>query len=260
MDLLKNPSLLSFATSLADEARIISLTFFRKRTISNNKLDGTPVTEVDIAIESKLRSMIAESFPDHNIYGEEEEFLKKESEWTWVIDPIDGTKSFISGQPTFGCLIALLHLNKPVLGIIDMPALNERWVGKIGEATQHNGIECKTTNIYSLKECILSATSPDIFDSHEWASFSKLSNAVRFRLFGNDCYSYGMLSLGFIHFVMEANLGIYDYMSMIPIIIGAGGIISDWQGNELTFNSGQQVLASANASIHSQALELINNS
>lgn len=253
-----DPIIELFAQSLADEARKISLNFFRREIIVTKKSDGTSVTEADLLVESKLRQMISERFPDHNIYGEEQHLLDRKSDWTWVIDPIDGTKSFITGQPTFGCLIGLLNLDKPVLGIIEMPALKERWMGSVGKTTTFNGIGCKTSSVYSLAESTLTATSPDMFNTQEWAVFSKLSSAVKFRFFGNDCYSYALLSLGFIDLVMEADLGLYDFLPLVPIIIGAGGSITDWQGKELTFKSGSQVLASANPALHSQALALIN--
>ena len=249
-----------FAAALADKAREISLKYFRWVYDVARKGDGTPVTTADLAIETALREMIENQYPHHGTYGEENDAERSDAEWLWVIDPIDGTKSFATGKPTFGCLIALLHHRKPILGIIDMPALQERWIGIAGEPTRFNGQPCRTSSANILADVTLNATTPDMFNTKEWALFSELGAAVRFRQFGADCYAYGLLASGFTELVMEAGLGKYDYLALVPVIEGAGGCISDWQGNALSFDSGSQVLASANRDLHEDALTFISKS
>lgn len=246
-----------FAASLADEARQVSLEYFRAHYDVTRKQDGSPVTTADLTIERRLKSMIEERYPNHGVYGEEDTQLRNDAPWVWVIDPIDGTKSFATGKPTFGCLIALLHEGVPLLGIIEMPALDERWIGVSGAVTRLNGQACRSSSLENLEEATLNATTPDMFNQEEWETFSHLSAKTRFRQFGTDCYAYGLLALGFTDLVMEAGLGKYDYLALVPIVEGAGGCISDWQGRALTFSSGSQVLASANPTLHHQALRII---
>lgn len=246
-----------FAATIAAEARDITQNYFRRPHNISSKPDGTPVTIADLEIEKKARLMIAEQYPDHGVYGEEEGEENTHSEWLWVIDPIDGTKSFATGKRTFGCLIALLQDRRPVLGIIDMPALDERWLGIKDQPTLYNGQPCRTAETASLQDATLNATTPDMFSTDEWGVFSRMSEVVRFRQFGADCYAYGLLACGFTDIVLEAGLGRFDYLALVPVIEGAGGCISDWQGRPLTFDSAGQALASANETLHARALDFL---
>ncbi len=257
MPLVPDQDLVLFASSLADDARRISNQFFRQPHTVSSKSDGTPVTIADLEIEQHLRKVIGQHYPDHGVYGEEEGLSGSATHWLWVLDPIDGTKSFTTGKPTFGCLIALLYQCKPVLGIIDMPALDERWVGIQDQTTLYNGSPCKAAETHVLADATLNATTVDMFDPQEWQIFCQVNEAVRFRQFGADCYAYGLLALGYTDLVMEAGLGRFDYLALVPVIKGAGGCISDWEGEALTFDSTGQVLASANPTLHAQALRLI---
>lgn len=248
-----------FANLLADQAREIALNYFRTRFEIQSKSDNTPVSIADKSIECALRDAINSVYPDHGILGEEYARQHSNSEYLWVIDPIDGTKSFITGRPTFGCLIALLHRAVPVVGIIEMPALKERWVGVKNQAVSFNGNKALASN-KTLSEAVVASTGMDFFNKSELPVFDHLSKQGKFRVFGGDCYNYGLLASGFIDIVMESDLKPFDYMALIPVIENAGGIVTDWHGCRLTLESSGQVLACANLSLHQQCLNEIQKS
>lgn len=251
------------AIAAADAARLITTKYFRASASlgSNidNKSDCSPVTIADRETEQCLQDLLLKRHPSHSFIGEESGATENDSEWKWVIDPIDGTKSFATGNPTFGTLIALLHDGKPVLGVIDHAVLNERWVGIRGHATTHNGTPCTTNSTADLATATLYATTIDMFTDQSLKRFNKLSAACRFRVFGGDCYAYSLLSCGFTEVVCEAQMKAHDYLALIPVVEGAGGVITDWQGNELTENdsSGGEVVATANEDLHKAALEAL---
>ncbi|MBO69168.1 MAG: histidinol phosphate phosphatase [Acidiferrobacteraceae bacterium] len=250
-------NLIDFAKTLADVARHKIMQAFRNLSSVEFKEDGSPVTVADLEAEAEIRHLIERTYPEHAIYGEEYGHANNNSKWTWVIDPIDGTRSFITGQPTFGSLIALLYDQEPVLGIIEMPALKERWIGIINQPTTHNGKNCHTSDRSRIEEATIFATTIDMFTDAELRHFDQVSRAGRFRNFGSDCYAYGLLASGYADIVMESNLSIHDFLALAPIVNGAGGCISDWTGNPLTFSSGQQVLASASPALHAACLQII---
>jgi len=257
MSLQLDDELIQFAGTLADAARQVAGGYFRNLTAVWSKTDSSPVTVADIEIEKLLRSMIRDRFPGHGVLGEEGGHDKSTGPWLWVIDPIDGTKSFATGKPTFGCLVALLHKGHPVLGIIDMPALDERWLGVTGQDALYNGIRCCTSTTQELTAASVYATTPDMFSAAELKIFDHLTSHARFRNFGADCYAYALLASGYVDLVMEAGLGQFDFLALAPVVEGAGGSISDWQGEPLSFDSQGQVLASANQELHNKALDLI---
>ena len=223
------PATLALAEQLADVARRIVLTHFRAPLTVERKLDGTPVTVADRDIETHMRRMIHAAFPGHAVRGEE--FAAEGSgEFTWVLDPIDGTKSFVSGYPLFGSLIALQHEERAVLGVVEAPVVGERWIGADGRATLFNGKPARTSECRSLAEAVLYATTPDCFDETERPRFEALSARTALRRFGGDCYLYGMLASGFCDLVVESRLKPHDFMAAIPVVTGAGGRISDWRG------------------------------
>lgn len=245
-----------FANQLADAARPIAREYFRQPLTIESKADLSPVTIADRAIESELRQLIEDRYPGHGILGEE--FVARAgNHYTWVLDPIDGTRSFITGMPLFGTLIALLQDGQPVLGVIDFPALSERWTGMVGQATRHLGNVVRTSAVGSLADASCYSTSPDMFQGEDLGKFSRLSAQVGMRRFGGDCYAYALLASGHCDLVAEAGLQPYDFLSLVPVIEGAGGRISDWQGRALTLASDGRVLAAANESLWEQALALL---
>ncbi len=247
----------SFANQLADQARNIALNYFRKSFEVESKTDNSPVSIADKEIEHVLRKMISDEFPHHGVLGEEFETKSSESEFLWVIDPIDGTKSFICGHPSFGTLISLLKDGRPVLGLIEIPAMKERWLGVDNKGTAFNGRQVNTKSTLNLVDSICCTTGPDFFKENELPVYNRVSRHGAFRLFGGDCYNYGLLASGHVDVVMEAGLKPFDFMALIPVIKNAGGIVTDWQGDEMNLNSCGQILATANRQLHQQCLDEI---
>jgi len=201
--------------------------------------------------------MIATRFPEHGIIGEEYGRERDDAEFVWVLDPIDGTKSFISGVPLFGTLIALAQRGKPILGIIDQPISRERWIGAAGRATTHNGRPVRCRPCPGIAAATVFATSPDMFKAADAAAFSRAAGAAKLVRYGADCYAYGLVALGFIDVVIEASLKPYDFSAMAPIVEGAGGIASDWQGAPLDLSSDGRVLIAGDKRTHKDALALL---
>ena len=242
------------AVAAADAARRITVRYFRTGLVVASKDDRSPVTAADRETEQRVKDLILARHPTHSIEGEETGGTDNDGEWRWVIDPIDGTKSFATGNPTFGTLIALLHRDRPVIGIIDHAALDERWVGITGRGTTHNGAPCATSAADAPADGSIYTTTPDMFAGASLEKFNGLSAAFRFRVFGGDCYCYGLLSSGFTEAVCEARMNPYDFMALIPVVEGAGGVITDWRGERLTSDSNGEVLATANQALHRAAL------
>ena len=251
------PELVAFADHLADIARPLALAHFRTPLGVEWKADASPVTIADRAVERALRAAIAGRFPEHGILGEEEEAVGIDREVVWVVDPIDGTKSFVTGLPLFGTLVAAVMDESPHVGVIEMPALAERWVGVAGEGTRLNGAPCHTSLVTRLRDARLCATAPDMFAGVEVEAFAALAEKAGLRRFGGDCYAYGLLASGHVDLVAEASLKPYDFMALVPVVEGAGGVISDWNGTPLTIASGGRVIAAANAALHAEALAIL---
>ena len=251
--------LISFSNFLADESSKIIKQYFRKPLNIDNKKDDSPVTIADKNTELIIRRLIEEKYPNHGILGEEFDEKNINSEYLWVIDPIDGTRSFIAGHKDFGTLIALLHNNKPVIGIINCPIHEERWLGIEGRKTTMNGKEVQTSKIKDLKKSYV-CTSGLYFDNdHFRKGFDKIIQQTRYHRFGGDCYMYGMVASGYIEIVVEDTLKAHDYMALVPIIEGAGGKVSDKYGKNINIHSEGSVIASANNKLHKQLIDIINN-
>lgn len=256
----------NIANKLADAAGDVIRKYFRKRFEIVDKEDLSPVTIADRAAEEAMISIIRESLPSHAIYGEENgwQCTEKSADYVWVLDPIDGTKSFITGKPLFGTLIALLHRGKPILGVIDQPVLRERWVGIIGRTTTLNGEEISTRSCPKLSQAYLYTTSPHLFSGDAEVAFARVRDKVKVPLYGCDCYAYALLASGHVDLVVESGLKPYDFLSLIPVIEGAGGVITDWKGNELSWEASStslptsfNVVAAGNKELHQQAVDCL---
>lgn len=264
-------ALVDFAHELADAARAVILPYWRKPIEVESKVEeGRPVAESPVTVadrdaERAMRSMINERYPTHGIFGEEFGSERTDAEWLWVLDPIDGTKSFITGKPLFGTLIACLHRGVPVLGVIDQCVLDERWVGVQGRQTQLNGtpIRVNAAAPTSLKGTMMYATTPHMFGAgHEADAYAAMCTAVKRPLYGADCYAYALVASGFgADLVVEADLGLYDYCALVPVVEGAGGVMTDWNGDRLTLPhheaSRGRVIAAANPALHAEAVAIL---
>ncbi len=250
---------LALALALADAAGAAIRPYFRHPIAIDDKPDLTPVTAADRAAEEAMRGLIERRFPRHGVIGEEFGRLREEAEFVWVLDPIDGTKSFISGVPLFGTLIALTREGKPILGIIDQPISGERWIGAAGRPTFLNGAPIHCRPCPKLAAATLFATTPDMFTGADAAAFARVKAAVKLARFGADCYAYGLLAAGFIDLVLEASLKPYDFCAIIPIVEGAGGVATDWRGKALDLASDGRVLMAGDRDLHRAALALLDD-
>lgn len=251
-------SFAALATQLADAARPEVMSRFRTGILADVKADSSPVTEADRACERAMRALINQTFPDHGILGEEYGAENIDAEYVWVLDPIDGTNSFVTGKPLFGTLIALCHNKTPIVGIIDAPGVGERWLGVEGQATTMNGAPVTTRACAELSKSWLYATTPDMFKDKNMAAFKRLSQAAWRTVYGGDCYAYGLLASGHVDLVCEASLGTYDFCALAPVIKGAGGIITDWSGAPISMKTDGRVLAAGDKTLHTLALKALN--
>ena len=247
----------AFALTLADRAGEITRRYFRTNIGFDDKADASPVTIADREAEAVMREAIAGRFPEDGIFGEEMGSVRTDARFVWVLDPIDGTKSFISGKPLFGTLIGLADNGAPAFGVIDQPVLRERWCGGKGLGTTLNGAPQRVSSTAALARAILYATTPYMFQGEDRAHFERLAAAVKHPLFGADCYAYGLVASGFADLVCEADLKPYDYFAPAAVIEGAGGTVTDWKGLPLSLASGGHVLAAATPDLHEAALRAL---
>ena len=248
---------LSLAIDLADAAGEAIRPHFRQPLRVEDKPDLSPVTIADRAAEAAMRRLIAARFPSHGIIGEEFGRERESAEFVWVLDPIDGTKSFISGVPLFGTLIALAQHGRPILGIIDQPVSRERWIGARGHPATHNGTPIRCRPCPALAAATLFATTPDMFEGADAAAFARVKAAAKLVRYGADCYAYGLLAHGFVDLVIEASLKPYDFCALLPVVESAGGIASDWHGTPLSLASDGRVVMAGDRRAHAAALALL---
>jgi histidinol phosphatase-like enzyme (inositol monophosphatase family) len=255
---------LQFAEELADASGDAIRPWFRSRMQVNRKGDGSPVTQADRSAETVIRERIADQFPQHGIIGEEFGNEQADAEWVWVIDPIDGTGAFVSGLPTFGTLIGLVHDRQPLLGVLDQPILTERWSGVsypgVVRRTTHNSQLVHTSSTSDLDNAIGFATTPAMFEGDAACAWDSLQAVIGRVRYGADCYAYGLLASGFVDIICEASLKSWDYLALVPIVQGAGGLMTDWSGSPLTLDSQDRVIAAATRRLHQAAIEQCSSS
>jgi inositol-phosphate phosphatase / L-galactose 1-phosphate phosphatase / histidinol-phosphatase len=254
----------AFAADLARRAGRHALQWFRQPLEVEAKGDDSPVTIADRAVETMLRQAIVTRFPDHGILGEEFGGNGAVARHTWVIDPIDGTRSFITGWPIWGTLIALLDGGQPTLGVIEMPALKEQWLGVAGRKTTFTDstgtlYPCQTSACTSLRDARFYTTSPMYFSEQDRALMERIAATAQTTRFGGDCYSYGLLASGHVDLVVEALLQPYDYLAIVPVVTGAGGVITDWEGRVPDLYCDGRIVAAATPALHSQALDMLHS-
>ncbi|WP_425431826.1 histidinol-phosphatase [Jannaschia pohangensis] len=248
------------AHAVADAARVETLKYFRKPlAVDSKRADFDPVTIADRAAEAAMRAVLRRMRPDDGILGEEEEAVRGTSGLTWVLDPIDGTRGFISGTPTWGVLIALQDAGGPIHGIIDQPFTGERFEGGADGAIWTRGdarVPMKVRATTDLADATVLTTFPEIGTAEEAAAFRRVANACRLTRYGMDCYGYALLAAGHVDLVIEAGLQSYDIAAPIAVVRAAGGIVTDWQGGPA--HGGGRALAAATPELHAAALALLN--
>lgn len=254
-------ALVALAEELADAARVATLAHFRADGLTaESKEDARfdPVTVADRAAEAAMRALIAERRPQDAILGEEMGQVAGTSGLTWVLDPIDGTRGYLSGTPTWGVLVALSDATGPVLGVIDQPYIGERFLGGLGQARVDGPLgrrALKGRAPRPLSQAILFTTFPEVGTPDEGEAFQRLAQKARLTRYGMDCYAYALVAAGQIDLVVEAGLQPYDVQAPIAVIEAAGGVVTDWQGRPA--HMGGRILAAANAAIHAEALAIL---
>ena len=257
-------ALAAFAHRLADASGAAIMPFFRSELGVDDKGEAKgqafdPVTAADRDAETAIRALIAAEYPDHGVLGEEHGRQKGRSAMHWVLDPIDGTRAFITGGPQWGTLIALNDGEKPVLGILDQPFTQERWIGFDGKAElRARGAvkRLKTRPCADLKDAVISTTHPwSYFSDAEQKAFRAVDARARMSRFGGDCYAYGLVAMGLMDAVVESALKAWDVQALIPIIEGAGGVMTTWSGGDP--QEGGQVVASGDERLHAALLKIL---
>lgn len=243
---------------MADASGGIIRKYFRTPVSIDAKADASPVTIADREVETAQRELLASHVPEHGIYGEEHGRDRLDADYVWVLDPIDGTRSFITGVPLFGVIIGLVHKGETVMGVLDQPILGERWIGIRGTPSTLNGEIISTRACGALAGAMLATTSLEDFPSDaERSLFARVHKAAGRARHITDCYSYAMLATGFVDMVVEAGLKPYDYCGLVPIVEGAGGVMTDWTGAPLGIESDGRVLAAGDRAAHALALDLL---
>lgn len=247
-----------FAEDMADTSRAIISAAISAAPDVSIKRDGSYVTTIDVAVEDRLREMIGERYPAHGILGEERGAENADAEFTWVLDPIDGTAPFVAGIPVYGTLIALTHGGRPLIGVIDHPASDDRWVGIAGVSASFNGRPVHTRAGGDLADALMTNSNPDFLTAEEAARFHRLRQRVRYTQYGGSCYAYGVLASGRTDLAIDADLDPHDIIAGAAVIEGAGGKITDWSGEPITLAWRGQVLAAGDADLHAAALAVLN--
>jgi histidinol phosphatase-like enzyme (inositol monophosphatase family) len=244
--------------TITERAEAIPRKYFRRQIQIDQKADDSPVTKADRAAESLIREALAAQFPEHAIHGEEFGRSGGDGAYMWVIDPIDGTRSFISGMPLYGMLVALLNDGRAELGIMRMPELGEVYTGTPQGAFLNTDTALRVSATTRLDQAFLYVNEPDKLMADDPATFARLGRAGRDRRFCYDCYPHALVASGHADACVDYDLKPYDYMALVPIVRGAGGVISDWQGKELGMHSDGRIVSAATPQLHGALLDLLN--
>ena len=252
----------SFVDQLASASGETILPFFRTALAVENKKAGgfDPVTAADRAAENAMRALIRKNFPDHGIVGEEYGSERTDAEYVWTLDPIDGTKSFIAGMPAWGTLIGLMRFGEPVFGMMHQPFTRERFSGDGGAARYRGPMGNRVLRVRqcaSLREAVLFTTSPLLMNAKDRKSFSRVEDKVKLSRYGGDCYAYCMLAAGLVDLVIETEIKPHDIVPLIPIITGAGGVVTTWENGPA--QNGGRVVVAGDARVHEAAMEVLNS-
>jgi myo-inositol-1(or 4)-monophosphatase len=251
----------SFVDQLTKASGEVILPFFRTALTVDNKKPGgfDPVTAADRTAEDVMRTLIRKNFPEHGIQGEEYGAERTDAEYVWLLDPIDGTKSFITGMVAWGTLIGLMRLGEPVFGMMHQPFTREHFSGD-GGATQYRGPagnrELRVRECESLSDAVLSTTSPLLMQKGDRAAFGRVENSVKLSRYGGDCYAYCMLAAGQIDLIIETELKPHDIVPLMPIIAGAGGIVTTWENRPA--QAGGRIVVAGDRRVHAAAMEVLN--
>ena len=251
--------LIDLGLSLVEASGAVLRRHFRAGLTGDIKGDGSPVTIADKQTERAIRDILDRQRPQDGIVGEEEGTKNKDAEYVWVIDPIDGTKPFMTGRPTFVTLVALLHHGRPIFGIIDQPISGERWIGIAGRPSTFNGKPIKTRPCEDLKSAVVYSGSVE-FGGPGRPSFFNMAERASVTTLGGDAYAYGLLSMGFIDVCVDWVMGLYDVMALVPIVEGAGGTITMWNGKPLGFDIDGTVVATGDNRVHEEAMAALGGS
>lgn len=246
------------AARIAEFAGETARRYFRGQLGIEFKADESPVTQADKAVEAEIRTYLAEHFPDHGIFGEEHGIEGADRDRMWIIDPIDGTRSFLSGHPLFGMLLGVLENGKPRFGVIGMPALNEVFIGEPGSSATLNGKPIRVSGQTDLNQAILYVNEGEkIYRDHPQV-FDRLGRAGQTRRFAYDCYPHALLAAGHVDAVVDYDLQPYDYLPVSAVVEAAGGVMTDWQGQPLSLKSDGRVVSAATPELHQALLALVN--
>ena len=249
--------LLTFAEGLADISRQLLSKAFVSRPSIQIKDDNSYVTQFDKSIEEIFRNIIGDKYKDHGILGEEFGSINVDAEFVWVLDPIDGTAQFIAGLPVFGTLIGLAWKGRPFIGVIDHPATNDRWGGVADGFAMRNEKSISTSKCQDFESAFVTCSNPDFMSDEELDKFARIRETATYVQYGGSCFAYGLLASGRTDLAIDSSFAPFDFFANAAVISGAGGILSNWDGEEVTLNWTGGILAAGDKSIHQKAVSIL---
>jgi histidinol phosphatase-like enzyme (inositol monophosphatase family) len=247
------------AERLADESHRMLKRAAHEVPQAGIKADKSLVTELDLAIEVRLRDLIGQVQPDHGIMGEELGSHNLDADVVWVLDPIDGTAPFVAGVPVYGTLIGVSRFGKPWIGVLDYPATGDRWTGVNGAFARHNGVPVSTRPCTDLTIALVTCSNPDFFGRDEYEAFARVRDKVQYTLYGASSFAFGLLASGRTDLAVDTGLKPYDVFAPAAVIGGAGGVMTEWSGAALALRSQHRFIAAGDPSLHDAALDLLNS-